>query len=263
MYFSNSLIPNKPKKTEYNDSPSKREDNPNVIFKPSHYFVTATLTKPASDASVQAALADFRARGGTIQNVCRCSSKTNDDEVKLSVREEIKKLEVEIEEKKRRENLKKFYFTEEGKIDALHPFNHQRISVLFSSFSQSFHFNSTFCVTPSVLTMDFYGRNDINLGAFLERYCFNSTYKCLSAICTAPFLHHVRKFVHGSGCIEILLRQMESSLDEMDSTTIYMWSWCKLCRQVSPVVPMSSDTWTFSFAKYLEFRFQESKINRR
>lgn len=93
MYFSDSLIPNKPKKTEYNDSPSKKEDNPNVIFKPSHYFVTATLTKPASDASVQAALADFRARGGTIQNVCRCSSKTNNDEVKLSVREEIKKLE--------------------------------------------------------------------------------------------------------------------------------------------------------------------------
>lgn len=93
LYFSDFFNPNKPKKTEYNDSPSKKEENPNVIFKPSHYFVTATLTKPASDPSVQAALADFRARGGTIQNVCRCSSKSNVEEVKLSVREEIKKLE--------------------------------------------------------------------------------------------------------------------------------------------------------------------------
>lgn len=86
--------------------------------------------------------------------------------------------------------------------------------------------------------MDFYGRNDIPLGAFLERYCFSPSYRCLSDACQTPSLRHVRKFVHENGCIEILLRKLETSFDESNSLTIYMWSWCKECREVSSWWPV-------------------------
>lgn len=37
---------------------------------------------------------------------------------------------------------------------------------------------------------------------------------------------------------------------------IYMWSMCKKCGRVTtPLVPMSDDTWKFSFAKFLEVCF--------
>ena len=35
------------------------------------------------------------------------------------------------------------------------------------------------------------------------------------------------------------------------------------CHQVSPVMPMSSDCWAMSFAKYLELRFHGDDFTRR
>lgn len=42
-----------------------------------------------------------------------------------------------------------------------------------------------------------------------------------------------------------------------------MWSKCGKCKSVSPVVPISDDTWSLSFAKYLELRFHGSVYARR
>lgn len=42
-----------------------------------------------------------------------------------------------------------------------------------------------------------------------------------------------------------------------------MWSKCIKCKTVSPVVPISDDTWSLSFAKYLELRFHGSLYTRR
>ena len=36
-----------------------------------------------------------------------------------------------------------------------------------------------------------------------------------------------------------------------------------LCLQVTPVVPISADTWNMSFAKYLDLRFHCSSFRRR
>lgn len=42
-----------------------------------------------------------------------------------------------------------------------------------------------------------------------------------------------------------------------------MWSKCSKCKSVSPVVPISADTWSLSFAKYLELRFHGGVYTRR
>lgn len=110
-----------------------------------------------------------------------------------------------------------------------------------------------------VVHMEFYGENDIPLGCFLERYCFRSTYTCQSKTCDTPMLHHIRRFVHNFGCVSISL----CSSDEHAENSITMWSCCIKCDRVSPVVPMSCDTWSFSFAKYLELRFHGNIYTRR
>lgn len=111
--------------------------------------------------------------------------------------------------------------------------------------------------------MEFYGENDIPLGCFLERYCFRSTYNCQSKTCDTPMLNHTRRFVHNSGCVSIILHSTNALSTEEEENMIVMWSCCRKCEHVSPVVPMSSDTWSFSFAKYLELKFHGNIYTRR
>lgn len=108
--------------------------------------------------------------------------------------------------------------------------------------------------------MDFYGCNDIPLGCFLERYCFRLSYECPSKTCDTLMLNHTRRFVHNSGCVSISLKCLD---DELEEENIVMWSWCKKCQSVSPIVPMSADTWSYSFAKYLELVFHGHVYSRR
>lgn len=92
--------------------------------------------------------------------------------------------------------------------------------------------------------MDFYGRNDITLGGFLERYCFHMSYSCPSSSCQSPITAHVRRFVHDAASIVIIIRQLAnpvnvnqslpgSTAKTVDDRTILMWSWCRKCKQVS------------------------------
>lgn len=108
--------------------------------------------------------------------------------------------------------------------------------------------------------MYFYGQDDIPLGCFLERYCFRTSYLCQSQTCETPMLHHVRRFVHNSGCVSLSLNTIDCKSNE---DKIVMWSWCCKCSAVSPVVPMSSNTWSFSFAKFLELKFYTNVYSRR
>lgn len=110
--------------------------------------------------------------------------------------------------------------------------------------------------------MDFYGRNDISLGSFLERYCFRENYKCPNDTCDTPMVDHIRRFVHECGCLQVVLKRLDTPIPAYQNN-ILMWGWCKKCRQVTPVVPMSLDTWSMSFAKYLELRFHGDWYGRR
>uniref|UniRef100_A0A3Q2Z2S7 1-phosphatidylinositol 3-phosphate 5-kinase n=1 Tax=Hippocampus comes TaxID=109280 RepID=A0A3Q2Z2S7_HIPCM len=145
-------------------------------------------------------------------------------------------------------------------MDCLTPVNHQRLCVLFSSSSAQSSNAPNPCVSP-IVTMEFYGKNDLSLGVFLERYCFSS-YQCPSIFCETPMVHHIRRFVHGNGCVQIVLKELDSPVPGYQHT-ILNYSWCRICKQVTPVVPLSNDSWSMSFAKYLELHFYGHQYTRR
>ncbi|KAI7808312.1 putative 1-phosphatidylinositol 3-phosphate 5-kinase [Triplophysa rosa] len=75
-------------------------------------------------------------------------------------------------------------------------------------------------------------------------------------------VHHIRRFVHGTGCVQIVLKELDSPVPGYQHT-ILNYSWCRTCKQVTPVVPLSNDSWSMSFAKYLELRFYGHQYTRR
>ncbi|XP_017877426.1 1-phosphatidylinositol 3-phosphate 5-kinase isoform X2 [Ceratina calcarata] len=210
-------------------------------LKPQHPFVQAKLTTDVDNQEVQALLANFRA----------CGSRLYPTNNVLSDKQQV---------------LMQSEMNDQPLVwpDCLDPASHQRLSVLFCSFSHTGNDTPAFCVNPWIVNMDLYGRNDIALGRFLERYCLTSEYKCPAQACRAQIAQHVRRFAHDAGCIHISLSEMNTDpFSQENANQILMWSKCMKCKSVSPVVPMSDDTWSLSFAKYLELRFHGSAYTRR
>ncbi|XP_071339695.1 1-phosphatidylinositol 3-phosphate 5-kinase isoform X2 [Trachinotus anak] len=211
-------------------------------------------------------LADYRAKGGRIRqreapdvfgsagNAAPVSgqSRAGEAPVKAPVKADSE------EEKPSKQNDMNWA----PKLDCLNPVNHQRLCVLFSSSSAQSNNAPNPCVSPWIVTMEFYGKNDLSLGVFLERYCFRPSYQCPSMYCETPMVHHIRRFVHGNGCVQIVLKELDSPVPGYQHT-ILNYSWCRICKQVTPVVPLSNDSWSMSFAKYLELRFYGHQYTRR
>ncbi|XP_044009254.1 1-phosphatidylinositol 3-phosphate 5-kinase isoform X2 [Aphidius gifuensis] len=201
-----------------------------INLKPRHPFTMAKLTSNVESKEVQALLANFRACGGRLAPTDNVLLEENE----INQPNEIIKI-----------------------LDCLDSMYHQRLSVLFCSFAYNINnAPASFCVNPWIINMDLYGKNDIALGKFLERYCLTSDYKCPEASCNAQLSQHGRRFTHDGGCVQITLKEISNNpfgSEYIDQ--ILMWSKCIECKNISPVVPMSSDTWSLSFAKYLELRF--------
>ncbi|XP_012516663.1 PREDICTED: 1-phosphatidylinositol 3-phosphate 5-kinase [Propithecus coquereli] len=225
---------------------------------PSHELVSTRIAEHLGDSqSLGRMLADYRARGGRIQqknsdpfahskdapgtSSGKSGSKTEDDEERGLIPSDA---------------------VWSTKVDCLNPVNHQRLCVLFSSSSAQSSNAPSACVSPWIVTMEFYGKNDLTLGIFLERYCFRPSYQCPSMFCDTPMVHHIRRFVHGQGCVQIILKELDSPVPGYQHT-ILTYSWCRICKQVTPVVALSNESWSMSFAKYLELRFYGHQYTRR
>ncbi|XP_077304584.1 1-phosphatidylinositol 3-phosphate 5-kinase isoform X2 [Lithobates pipiens] len=224
---------------------------------PSHELLNTRISEHLGDSqSLARILADYRARGGrlrqkdvdpfvqttgTASGLSKTESKHDSEEDKV---------------------FNQLELTWNTKIDCLSTLNHQRLCVLFSSSSAQSNNAPSACVSPWIVTMEFYGKNDLTLGVFLERYCFRPSYQCPSVFCDTPMVHHIRRFVHGNGCVQILLKELDSPVPGYQHT-ILTYSWCKICQQVTPVVPLSNESWSMSFAKYLELRFYGNQYTRR
>ncbi|KAG1683157.1 1-phosphatidylinositol 3-phosphate 5-kinase [Nymphon striatum] len=228
----------------------------NVEIQRYHPFIFTNLTNSVGNPSVSDLLANFRACGGQIKRLCphEVANKKREKKIKM---EESASLKFQSSMSMQNSSL---YW--ERKVDALDTYKHQRLPVLFCSYSYVSNNAPNFCVSPWVVNMDFYGRNDITLGEFLERYCFRSSYECPSETCDTPMTEHIRKFVHENGSIHIVLKKLEKSF-QMAESVIVMWSWCFKCKQSTPFAPMSIDTWSLSFAKYLDLRFHGISYGRR
>ncbi|KAI5621362.1 1-phosphatidylinositol 3-phosphate 5-kinase isoform X5, partial [Silurus asotus] len=225
-----------------------------VQMLPSHKLTTTRMTQQLSSSQDLARmLADYRAQGGRIQ---RDSDPFANPSQAPNAKAPVK---ADSEEEKGPGQSEMTWAT---KLDCLNPINHQRLCVLFSSSSTQSNNAPNHCVSPWIVTMEFYGKNDLTLGVFLERYCFRQSYQCPSMYCETPMVHHIRRFVHGNGCVQIVLKELDSPVPGYQHT-ILNYSWCRICKQVTPVVPMSDDSWSMSFAKYLELRFYGHQYTRR
>ena len=141
-----------------------------------HPFLRAKITPAISRNELMSLLADFRAKGSRPK--CSGDQRANK---KMSTASEGPTDDPSDQQRT---------------VDCLDPFQLQHLHVLFSSYCPTSANAPHFCVPPWVIQMDFYGRNDITLGGFLERFCFNTNYACPSASCQAPMTAHVRRFVH-------------------------------------------------------------------
>ncbi|XP_055858683.1 putative 1-phosphatidylinositol 3-phosphate 5-kinase [Episyrphus balteatus] len=232
-HFPKELFFSKQWSTTSNEKPSQIENETqksiegSTQLNPLHPFLTTKITTPIDNRELQTLLAEFRSFGG-----------------KYPKKKKMTKL-------KRRESFQKPQKVSEEQLykDALDLENHQRLPVLFCSF----YFNpkaSSFCAQPTLLDMKFYGQQDIMLGQFLQRYCFRVSYIC--PLCDLPMMDHVRRYVHSMGCVQVFLNE---DTIKNDPNRIYFTSWCSICNEVSPSVPISETTKCLSFAKYLELRF--------
>ncbi|NXD83242.1 FYV1 kinase, partial [Halcyon senegalensis] len=224
---------------------------------PSHELVNTRIAEHLGDSqSLARMLADYRARGGRILQKSTDPFAQSKDVSGVPAG----KSGCRIEEDEK--GLAQSESSWSHKVDCLSPVNHQRLCVLFSSSSAQSSNAPSACVSPWIVTMEFYGKNDLTLGIFLERYCFRPSYQCPSMFCETPMVHHIRRFVHGQGCVQIVLKELDSPVPGYQHT-ILTYSWCRLCKQVTPVVPLSNDSWSMSFAKYLELRFYGHQYTRR
>ncbi|KAJ8606884.1 hypothetical protein MRB53_040637 [Persea americana] len=138
------------------------------------------------------------------------------------------------------------------------PFSHQTIVVLHSIVSS---ITSAPCVGPELLGIGFYSgynradvgfEEDCTLGQYVEDIVIASKTACKE--CDRPMSDHHRQYVHGYGQMTISVQPHPSRMSGM-SNIILMWSRCRLCAAETTVVPMSDNTWKYSFAKYLELAF--------
>ncbi|XP_047299632.1 1-phosphatidylinositol 3-phosphate 5-kinase isoform X17 [Homo sapiens] len=225
---------------------------------PSHELVSTRIAEHLGDSqSLGRMLADYRARGGRIQPKNSDPFAHSKDASSTSSGQSGSKNEGDEER-----GLILSDAVWSTKVDCLNPINHQRLCVLFSSSSAQSSNAPSACVSPWIVTMEFYGKNDLTLGIFLERYCFRPSYQCPSMFCDTPMVHHIRRFVHGQGCVQIILKELDSPVPGYQHT-ILTYSWCRICKQVTPVVALSNESWSMSFAKYLELRFYGHQYTRR
>uniref|UniRef100_A0A452R0A7 1-phosphatidylinositol 3-phosphate 5-kinase n=1 Tax=Ursus americanus TaxID=9643 RepID=A0A452R0A7_URSAM len=225
---------------------------------PSHELVSTRIAEHLGDSqSLGRMLADYRARGGRIQQKHADPFAHSKEAPGMASGRSGSRMETDEEK-----GLIPNDAVWSTKVDCLNPVNHQRLCVLFSSSSAQSSNAPSACVSPWIVTMEFYGKNDLTLGIFLERYCFRPSYQCPSMFCDTPMVHHIRRFVHGQGCVQIILKELDSPVPGYQHT-ILTYSWCRICKQVTPVVALSNESWSMSFAKYLELRFYGHQYTRR
>ncbi|XP_064073343.1 1-phosphatidylinositol 3-phosphate 5-kinase isoform X1 [Vanessa tameamea] len=215
-----------------------------------HPFIDRPITAPADDPALRASLAHFRATG------CRVAADTHKPGCPRYNPSVVKKIEA-VESSKP---------TEPEPLDPLSPENHQRLSLLLYSYSSKSPNVPDFCVNPWIVTMEMYGRNDISLGAFLEKYCFNGDHKCPSANCHIPMNQHVRKFVHEDVCITITCNTIgHSNVDkakEEQSKHVTFWSRCSRCGGASRGARLSRAALRVSLAQYVRTRLAAPRYAR-
>ena len=138
----------------------------------------------------------------------------------------------------------------------LNPFVHQNIVVLYSIVCKKAHEP---CLASELQLIEYYSDSDLTLGQFIEDLCLNHQSHCLAKGCEIPLGQHCKVYTHGSGRILFTLTEMNCKTKGMEDV-ILMWSQCKVCHASTPTVPISEESWKYSFGKYLELSFYQPHL---
>lgn len=163
--------------------------------------------------------------------------------------------------------LKRQWESSCGSSTLFDPFNHQRIAVLYSMVNTK---TSNPCIGPDVIALGFYAEHDleegflpdITLGQYVEDLCGGAMTPCSALGCGEPMYHHHRQYVHAGAQMSVVMSKYPSRIRGMHNT-ILMWSSCRICGSETQVIPMSENTWKYSFGKYLELTFWSTKLHPR
>ncbi|KAF2192109.1 hypothetical protein K469DRAFT_620091 [Zopfia rhizophila CBS 207.26] len=154
-----------------------------------------------------------------------------------------------------------------GNMNVFDPFNHQKIAVLYSVVNSV---TSTPCIGPEIIALGFYHEHDYDdgftpdctLGQYVEDLCHTAATVCDVDGCNRRMLDHHRQYVHGEGQMSVIVQKYPSKIKGLHNT-ILMWSCCRVCGLETQVIPMSDNTWKYSFAKYLELTFWSGELHPR
>lgn len=127
----------------------------------------------------------------------------------------------------------------------------QRIGVLCSLLLSS---EQRPCLGPRLMACQLYGPGDETLGQYLERTCAESSVLCSARGCGRPRGVHYSSFIHNGTRVQVVLERFVCPVPGQEDRLL-MWSYCKKCEKATPVTPASDETWSLSFAKYLELHF--------
>ncbi|KAI9879518.1 MAG: 1-phosphatidylinositol-3-phosphate 5-kinase [Pleopsidium flavum] len=154
-----------------------------------------------------------------------------------------------------------------GNINLFDPYAHQNIAVLYSVVCTV---TSVPCSGPDLLALGFYNEHeteaefeaDCTLGQYVEDLCFGANTVCTANGCERKMFEHHRQYVHGEAQLSVFVQNYPCRLRGMQDT-IMMWSCCRVCGNETQVMPMSDNTWKYSYGKYLELSFWSSHLHAR
>lgn len=154
-----------------------------------------------------------------------------------------------------------------GNINLFDPFAHQNIAVLYSVVCTA---TTVPCSGPDSLALGFYNEHetdadfeaDCTLGQYVEDLCVGAKTVCTSNGCEKKMIEHHRQYVHGEAQLSVFVERHPCKLRGLEDT-ILMWSVCRLCGKETQVMPMSQNTWKYSFGKYLELSFWSNNLKAR
>lgn len=155
----------------------------------------------------------------------------------------------------------------QGNLNLFDPYSHQNIVVLYTVVCTA---TTVPCAGPELLALDFYNEHEISrdfdpdctLGQYVEDLCLSADAICTSNGCERRMSEHHRTYVHGEARITVFIEASPCKIKGLQDS-ILMWSYCKICKKETQVMPMSESTWKYSFGKYLELSFWSSELRLR
>jgi 1-phosphatidylinositol-3-phosphate 5-kinase len=155
----------------------------------------------------------------------------------------------------------------QGNLNLFDPYAHQNIVVLYTVVCTA---TTIPCAGPELLALAFYNEHetsrdfdpDCTLGQYVEDLCLSTNTICTSNGCERKMSEHHRTYVHGEARITVFVEKSACKIKGLQDS-ILMWSYCKICKKETQVMPMSESTWKYSLGKYLELSFWSSELRLR